>query len=109
MRRPGINFSAYYQFFYVKRENIMSHSSIHHCRYDTENCSKEDSTCFIYNSDLGDEVVIKRVHFGEGGVKLLNEIAVPAEHILEFVAKYVASEKISKLEQASYKEILGLQ
>lgn len=39
----------------------------------------------------------------------VNEIDVNGEALLEFVAQYIRAEKISKIEQASWREVLGLE
>lgn len=58
-----------------------------------------NDTLFLYNSDLSGVVVIQR---GD------DEIEVPSEDLLSFVAEHVRSERMSALEQASFRELLGL-
>lgn len=58
-----------------------------------------EGTEFNYNSDLSGEVIIK----------VQNEvIRVPGDDLLEFVASYVRSRKISKLEDLDYTDVLGI-
>ena len=56
-------------------------------------------TLFTHNGDLSGNVTIRR----DGST-----IEVPGIHLIEFVAKYVAQEKISQLEGADASEILGI-
>lgn len=65
--------------------------------------SFEGVSCYIaYNSDLSGDIRIRRK---EGG----NVIEVAACDILTFVANYVRSERISKLEAQCNVEILGIK
>ena len=54
-------------------------------------------TVFNYNSDLSGDVIIQH------GSK---KIALPAAHLLEFVAEFVRREKISRMEVASDMQVL---
>jgi len=56
-------------------------------------------TVFIHNGDYSGGVIIK--HEGK-------EIEIPFDDITEFVALYVQNEKITKLENSSVNEILGI-
>ena len=61
------------------------------------------NSCRIhYNSDMSGEVCINSKTSDK-------EITVDAQDILDFVAEYVRSQKIGKLEQMTNKEILGLE
>lgn len=63
----------------------------------------EGSSCRIhFNSDMSGDI-----HIAEKGSD--KEIKVDGQDILDFVANYVRSERISKLEQMETKEILGLE
>lgn len=55
-----------------------------------------------YNSDMSGDCVIFNKETEQN-------IEVSCDDILDFVAKYVKSQKISKLEQMDSKEILGLE
>ncbi len=55
---------------------------------------------FRYNSDLSGDVEVEDY----SGAR----VRIPGRALLEFVARYVAQERISELEQASVEEILGL-
>lgn len=62
----------------------------------------EGKSCRIhFNSDMSGKVHI-------GNKETNEEIQVEGQDILDFVANYVRSEKISVLEQAETKDILGL-
>lgn len=61
--------------------------------------SKND-VIFHHNQDLSGEVIIIR------GKK---EIAIEGDDLLDFVAQYVAGEKIAELEQMETTEILGIK
>ena len=54
-----------------------------------------------FNSDMSGECIIFNKETEQ-------EVKVPCEDILEFVADYVRSQKISKLEQMETKDILGI-
>jgi hypothetical protein len=63
-------------------------------------------TRFHCNSDLSGNVTIIRAH---GGV-MIDEVEVPGDHLLMFIATFVAQEKIRLLEQAGdAREILGIK
>lgn len=53
-----------------------------------------------YNSDLSGDVILRNKH-GQ-------ELEISGEFLLEFIAGYVANQRISKLESATTKEILGI-
>lgn len=55
-----------------------------------------------YNSDMSGNCIIFNRETEHG-------TEVPCEDILDFVAEYVRSQKISKLEQMDSKEILGFE
>ena len=59
-----------------------------------------DGTAFSFNSDLSGNV---RITAPNG-----RSVEVPGEHILQFVAQYVRSERIGALEQADDRAVLGL-
>lgn len=61
---------------------------------------KAQNTTFVHDSDLSGDVIIRRGN---------NEIEVPGEDLLSFVAEYVRSERVGALESASHREILGLE
>ena len=57
-------------------------------------------SCTIhYNSDMSGDIHIIQEHTE-------NEVKVDGEDILKFVAEFIRSEKIGKLEQTDWKEIL---
>ena len=58
-----------------------------------------EGTMFNYNSDLSGKVEIKKNGF---------EIELPGQDILEFVSTFVRNERISKIEELSTYEILGI-
>lgn len=58
-------------------------------------------TIFNYNSDFSGDIKIVDVATG-------NTIEVASDDLLYFVADFIRSEKISKLEQMSTKELLGI-
>lgn len=61
----------------------------------------EGKTCRIHhNSDLSGEIIINPYDGGD------LEIRVDAQDILDFVADYVKSEKIARIEQMGTKEVL---
>lgn len=55
-----------------------------------------------YNSDMSGDCIIFNKEDGQ-------EIRVPCEDILDFVANYVRNQKISKLEQMETKDVFGIQ
>lgn len=55
-----------------------------------------------YNNDMSGNIIIQHKDYEL-------ELSVLGEDILDFVAEYVRSQKISKLEQMDSKEILGLE
>ena len=55
-----------------------------------------------YNSDMSGNIIIQHKYYEL-------ELSILGEDILDFVAEYVRSQKISKLEQMDSKEILGLE
>lgn len=57
-------------------------------------------TAFAFNSDLSGNV---RITAANG-----RAIEIPGEHLLQFIANYVRSERISALEQADDRTVLGL-
>ncbi len=57
-------------------------------------------TLFVFNGDFSGNIQITR----DGCT-----VEVPGVHLLEFVAGWVADEKIAQLEQASPSEILGIK
>lgn len=59
-------------------------------------------TTIHYNSDMSGDCVIFNKETEQ-------KVEVSCEDILEFVAEYVRSQKIGKLEQMGSKEILGLE
>ena len=59
-------------------------------------------TTIHYNSDMSGNCIIFNKETEQ-------EIEVPCEDILDFVADYVRSQKIGKLEQIDSKKILGLE
>ena len=63
---------------------------------------KGKKTTIHYNSDMSGDCIIFNKETEQ-------EVVVPCEDILEFVADYVRSRKIGKLEQMDSKEILGLE
>lgn len=61
-------------------------------------------SCRIHhNSDLSGKAIITIPSHGTS-----KTIEVLAEDLLDFIAEFVRGERISKLEQASTKEILGI-
>ena len=58
-------------------------------------------TIIHYNSDMSGDCIIFNKETEQ-------EVEVPCEDILDFVANYVRSQKIGKLEQMETKDILGL-
>lgn len=60
-----------------------------------------NKTTVHYNSDMSGDCVIFNKETEQ-------EVEVPCEDILEFIADYVRSQKIGKLEQMDSKKILGL-
>lgn len=56
------------------------------------------NTTFTHNSDLSGPV---RIHTADG------ELLVPGEHLIEFIAGWVASQRIAALELATAEEVLG--
>lgn len=63
----------------------------------------EKETIIHYDSDVATEkVIIRNKHYDL-------ELSVSGEDIIDFVAEYVRSQKISKLEQMNSKEVLGLE
>lgn len=63
----------------------------------------EGKSCRIhFNSDMSGDIHIVKKDSDK-------EIKVDGQDILDFVANYVRSEKISTLEQMEMKEILGLE
>ena len=62
-------------------------------------------TVFFHNGDFSGEVIVR---VPESKNEDQQEVEVPFEDLKEFVAKYICSEKISKLEDAEPDEILGL-
>lgn len=63
----------------------------------------DGKSCRIhFNSDMSGEIHIVEKDSDK-------EIEVDGQDILDFVANYVRSERISKLEQMETKEILGLE
>ena len=61
----------------------------------------KNKTRIHFNSDMSGECII----YNENG----NNIKISCEDIIDFVAEYVRMEKISRLEQMSSEEILGLK
>ena len=61
----------------------------------------KNKTKIHFNSDMSGECIIHN----ENG----NNIKISCEDIIDFVAEYVRMEKISRLEQMSSEEILGLK
>jgi hypothetical protein len=59
------------------------------------------NTLIHHNGDLSGDVIIRDRHG--------REVEIPGAAMLEFVAHYVRRERISKLEQATTDEILGLK
>lgn len=59
-------------------------------------------TTIHYNSDMSGNCIIFNNETEQ-------EVEVPCEDILDFVANYVRSQKIGKLEQIDSKKILGLE
>jgi hypothetical protein len=57
-------------------------------------------TAFSFNSDLSGRV---RITASNG-----RAIEIPGEHLLQFFAHYIRSERISALEQADDRAVLGL-
>lgn len=55
-----------------------------------------------YNSDMSGNIIIQNKDYDL-------ELSVLGEDIIDFVAEYVRSQKIGKLEQMDSKEILGLE
>lgn len=55
-----------------------------------------------YNSDMSGNIIIQHKDYEL-------ELSVLGEDILDFVAEYVRSQKISKLEQMDSKKLLGLE
>lgn len=58
------------------------------------------------NSDMSGNIIITSKIPDENGE--YPEVSVLGKDILKFVAEYVRSQKISKIEKASYKKLLGL-
>ena len=56
---------------------------------------------FNYNSDLSGDIIISTA-------LRYNELQVPGEALLAFVAEYVRRQRIGALEDASASEILGV-
>jgi hypothetical protein len=63
--------------------------------------TKINDSTFVHNGGFDGDVTIIRAQGAD-------EITLPFEDVLEFVARYVQQERVSKLEQANAKEILGL-
>lgn len=59
-------------------------------------------TTFVHNEDYHGDVLIEAEKNAEG------VIVVPFEHLLKFVAGYVAGQKIAALEEGSVDGIFGL-
>jgi len=59
---------------------------------------------FNFNGDFSGDLSI-RIHAGTVDSVCLE---IPCEAVLELVAYYVMGERISKLEQEDYREILGI-
>ena len=62
----------------------------------------------LHNGDYSGEVIIRKLRNDGNRDENVGEIVLQFEDLLEFVCSYVRSEKISKLEQATPEEILGL-
>ena len=62
----------------------------------------------LHNGDYSGEVIIRKLRNDGNRDENVGEIVLQLEDLLEFVCSYVRSEKISKLEQATPEEILGL-
>jgi len=62
------------------------------------------TTAFHYNSDFSRDVLIDR---RDSQGNLVSQSEVPACHILEFVAEYVRSQRISNLENQTVQQLLG--
>ena len=76
-----------------------------------------NETIFHFNSDLsGDVTIVRRQRPTDETtneeMRVINdasvEIQVPGEHLLQFVAAHVVSERISELEDMDWREALGL-
>lgn len=73
---------------------------MHHFRSFSEATDDADEhTVFNFNSDMSGNVII--AHRGQ-------EIEVPGEHLLQFVANYIRQERIASLEQANDRQIFGI-
>lgn len=59
-------------------------------------------TNFNFNSDLSGNVIIDRPDD-------CWRLEVPGQDLLEFVSHYVSNQRISELEQADYRQVLGLK
>lgn len=59
-----------------------------------------DCSFFHFRHDLTGDVIIKRSND--------DQITIPAEHLLQFVAEYIRQEKIRQLTDTSAREILGI-
>lgn len=65
---------------------------------------------FIGNSDLSGDITIRQISkWDHDETTAIQEINVPGRCLLEFVADFVVSERISKLEQMEREEVLGVR
>lgn len=62
---------------------------------------KRGDTAFLYNSDLSGPVTIQRA---DG-----SQLSVPGAHLLDFVACWVAQQRMTELEEASTAQVLGVK
>lgn len=77
----------------------MSHTLI--CGVHGAGEAEEPGTVFHYNPDLSGDVEIRCA----GGIV----IAVPGQHLLEFVAESIRQQHVSELQDKPWREILGLE
>ena len=78
----------------------MSHTSI---IKDHENPDNPD-TVFNYNSDWSGDIQII-----SASPPLHESVVIPFEHLLRFMAERIREQRISELEDKSWREILGLE
>ena len=69
--------------------------------------SFDGTSCSInHNSDMSGDIIIKSKTPDENGK--YPEVSILGKDVLKFVAEYVRTNKISKIEKASWKKLLGL-
>ena len=69
--------------------------------------SGTEEVTFFFNSDLSGDVQIAKYTFD--GVHSGDEVGIPGQVLLDFVASWVRDQKIAALEEQSTNEVLGLE